>query len=79
MLNGCFSALHASKRKTTKHIKKVGETNVKPDFLSDTSTDTVIQPSKNGKKKKCAVILRDTAVPEEIVQELYRGTLYDIK
>jgi hypothetical protein len=55
------------------HIKKVGQTNVALDFLRDTSKDTAALSRKNGKKKKCAVIPHNPSVPDEILQQLYRG------
>ena len=55
------------------HIKKVGSTNVPLDFLRDTSTDNMLIPRKNGKKKKCAVIPHQPSLPEEILKQLYRG------
>ena len=56
------------------HIKKVGKTNVPIDFLRDTSTDTRVRPSANGKKKKCVVIPHVPSIPEELLQRLYQGT-----
>lgn len=53
---------------------KVGKTNVALNFLRDTSTDTAVLARSNG-KKKCAVISRNPSVPEEILRELYRGTM----
>ena len=60
------------------HIKKVGKTNIPLDFLQDTSRDAVVLPRKNGKKKKCVVIPHNPSVPEEILQELYRGMVSKI-
>lgn len=56
------------------HLKKVGKTNVPIDFLRDTSTDTKVRPSQNGKKKKCVVIPHLPSIPEELLQRLYQGS-----
>ena len=64
---------HPNEDLLRQHIKKVGKTNVPIDFLRDTSRDTIVLPRKNGKKKKCAVIPHNPCIPEEILQELYRG------
>lgn len=66
---------HPNEELLKQHIKKVGKTNVALDFLRDTSRDTVVLARKNGKKKKCAVIPHNPSVPEEILQELYRGMI----
>ena len=66
---------HPNEELLKQHIKKVGKTNVALDFLRDTSRDTVVLAKKNGKKKKCAVIPHNPSLPEEILQELYRGMM----
>ena len=63
---------HPNEYLLRQHIKKVGRTNVPIHFLRDTSRDTIVLPRKNG-KKKCAVIPHNPCIPEEIIQELYRG------
>ena len=65
---------HLNEELLKQHIKKVGKTNVALAFLRDTSRDTVVLARKNG-KKKCAVIPHNPLVPEEILQELYRGMM----
>ena len=65
---------HPNEELLKQHIKKVGKTNVALDFLRDTSRDTVVLARKNG-KKKCAVIPHNPSLPEEILQELYRGMM----
>lgn len=66
---------HPNEDMLKQHIKKVGQINVPIDFLRDTSTDTTVRPSKNGKKKKCVVVPHKPSVPEEILQQLYRGII----
>ena len=70
--------MHPNEELLKQHIRKVGKNNVALDFLRDTSRDPVVQPRKNGKKKKCAMIPHNPSVPEELLQELYRG-IYHIK
>ena len=69
---------HPNEDMLKQHIKKVGQTNVPLDFLRDTSTDTIVRPRKNGKKKKCAMIPHNPSVPEEILQQLYRGMAFGL-
>ena len=64
---------HLNEELLKQHIKKVGKTNVALNSLRDTSRDTIVLPRKNG--KKCAVIPHNPSVPEEILQELYRGMM----
>ena len=76
-LKDCLTYLHFNIDRITYSFKKIGETNVALDFLKNESRDKEIHPKINGKKKKCAVISEDL-IPTELLQELYRGTLYDI-
>ena len=62
-----------SKSKTIETFKEIGETNVSLDFSKDKCTDEVLQPTKNGKKKRCCVINHDI-IPQEILKEFYEGT-----
>ena len=41
---------HPNDKLLKEDIKKLGELNVPLDFLSNTSKDSVVRPSKNGKK-----------------------------
>lgn len=46
-----------------------GKTNASVPFLNDTSTDTIIKPSMNGKQRKCCQIPH-SAISKDVLQKL---------